>query len=86
MLRNVYIRINKKQYYDTFKKLNQLTKIDESIKYYEKLIDEREWSNEFGVGQVMQSIRQNNDHDIDIYTRCIVRLNDRFRKLVLKLK
>jgi len=67
-------------------KLNQLTKIDESIKYYEKLIDDREWSNEFGVGQVMQTIRRNNDHDIDIYTRCIARLNDRFRKLVLKLK
>ena len=67
-------------------KLNQLTKIDESIKYYEKLIDDREWSNEFGVGQVLQSIRKTNDHEIDIYTRCIVRLNERFRKLVLTLK
>lgn len=66
-------------------KLNQLTKIDESIKYYEKLIDDREWSNEFGVGQVMQSIRKLNDHDIDIYTRCIARLNDRFRKLAKTL-
>jgi len=71
---------------DREKKLQTLIKIDESIKYYEKLIDDRVWSNEFGVGQVMQTIRQNNDHDIDIYTRCIVRLNDRFRKLVLKLK
>lgn len=67
-------------------KLNQLTKIDESIKYYEKLIDDRQRSNKFGVGQVLQSIRQKNDHEIDIYTRCIVRLNERFRKLVLKLK
>ena len=67
-------------------KLETLVKIDESIKYYEKLIDDRQWSNEFGVGQVIQSIRRNNDHDIDIYTRCISRLNDRFRKLVLKLK
>ena len=67
-------------------KLEMLTKIDESIKYYEKLIDDREWSNEFGVGKIMQSIRKMNDHDIDIYTRCIARLNKRFRKLVLKLK
>jgi hypothetical protein len=67
-------------------KLNQLTKIDESIKYYEKLIDDRQHSNEFGVGQVLQSIRKTNDHDIDIYTRCIARLNERFRKLVLTLK
>jgi hypothetical protein len=67
-------------------KLNQLTKIDESIKYYEKIIDDRQRSNKFGVGQVLQSIRQKNDHEIDIYTRCIERLNERFRKLVLKLK
>lgn len=67
-------------------KLNQLTKIDETIKYYEKIIDDRQRSNKLGVGQVLQSIRQKNDHEIDIYTRCIARLNDRFRKLVLKLK
>jgi hypothetical protein len=67
-------------------KLETLTQIDEYIKYYERLIDDRQWSNEFGVGQVMQSIRKTNDHDIDIYTRCIARLNQRFRKLVLTLK
>ena len=67
-------------------KLNQLTRIDETIKYYEKIIDDRQRSNKLGVGQVLQSIRQKNDHEIDIYTRCIARLNDRFRKLVLKLK
>ena len=67
-------------------KLNQLTKIDETIKYYEKIIDDRQRSNKIGVGQVLQSIRQKNDHDIDIYKRCIARLNERFRKLVLKLK
>ena len=70
---------------DREKKLQTLIKIDESIKYYEKLIDDRVWSNEFGVGQVMQTIRQKNDHEIDIYTRCIVRLNDRFRKLAKTL-
>jgi|TARA_Y100000033_G_scaffold49026_1_gene56721 hypothetical protein len=67
-------------------KLETLTQIDEYIKYYERLIDDRQHSNEFGVGQVMQSIRQKNDHEIDIYTRCIARLNQRFRKLVLTLK
>lgn len=67
-------------------KLETLVKIDESIKYYEKIIDDRQRSNKIGVGQVMQSIRKTNDHDIDIYTRCIARLNQRFRKLVLKLK
>jgi len=66
-------------------KLEMLTKIDESIKYYEKLIDDRQRSNKLGVGQVLQSIRQKNDHDIDIYTRCIARLNDRFRKLAKTL-
>ena len=67
-------------------KLEMLTKIDEYINYYKDRIDEREWSNKFGVGQEFQSIRKRNDHHIDIYTRCITRLNDRFRKLVLKLK
>lgn len=67
-------------------KLETLTTIDEYIKYYKDRIDEREWSNEFGVGQELQSIREINDHEIDIFTRCIERLNDRFRKLVLTLK
>ena len=67
-------------------KLRQLTLIEEYIKYFEKRIDDRKWSNEFGVGQEFQSIRKTNDHDIDICTRCIARLNDRFRKLVLTLK
>ena len=67
-------------------KLETLTQIDEYIKYYERLIDDRQHSNEFGVGQEFQSIRRSNDHDIYIYTRCIARLNERFRKLVLTLK
>ena len=67
-------------------KLETLTQIDEYIKHYENLIDEKQWSNEFGVGQVEQSIRNINDHDIDIFTRCIARLNERFGKLVLTLR
>ena len=67
-------------------KLETLTTIDEYIKLYKDRIDEREWSNEFGVGQELQSIRKINDHEIDIFTRCIERLNDRFRKLAITLK
>lgn len=67
-------------------KLETLTQIDEYIKYYKDRIDEKKWSNEFGIGLQLQSIREINDHDIDIYTRCIARLNDRFRKLAITLK
>jgi len=67
-------------------KLKTLTQIDEYIKYYKERINERQWSNEFGTGLQLQSIRKINDHDIDIYTRCIERLNDRFRKLAITLK
>ena len=66
--------------------LETLTQIDEYIKYYKERIDQRQWSNEFGTGLQLQSIRKINDHDIDIYTRCIERLNDRFRKLAITLK
>jgi len=66
--------------------LETLTQIDEYIKYYKDRIDERQWSNEFGTGLQLQSIRKINDHDIDIYTRCIERLNDRFRKLAITPK
>jgi len=66
--------------------LETLTQIDEYIKYYKDRINERQWSNEFGTGLQLQSIRKINDHDIDIYTRCIERLNDRFRKLAITLK
>lgn len=70
---------------DRDEKLETLMKIDGSIKYYENRINDREWSNEFGVGQEFQSIRKSNDHDIDIYKRCIARLNDRFRKIAITL-
>ena len=71
---------------ERIEKLETLTQIDEYIKYYKDRIDERQWSNEFGAGLQLQSIRKINDHDIDISNRCIERLNDRFRKLVLTLK
>ena len=43
--------------------------IDEYIKYYKDRIDERQWSNEFGAGLQLQSIRKINDHDIDIFNK-----------------
>ena len=67
-------------------KLETLTQIDEYIKYYKDRIDEKKWSNEFGIGLQLQSIREINDHDIDICERCIDRLNERFNKLVNTLK
>ncbi len=67
-------------------KLETLTQIDEYIKYYKDCIDERQHSNEFGIGLQLQSIRKINDHEIYIYTKCIERLNDRFRKLAITLK
>jgi len=66
--------------------LETLVDIDNYIKYYKDRIDERQWSNEFGAGLQLQSIRKINDHNIDIYKRCIERLNDRFRKLAITLK
>lgn len=71
---------------ERLEKLETLTQLDEYIKYYKDRIDERQWSNEFGAGLQLQSIRKINNHDIDIYTRCIDRLNDRFRKLAITLK
>jgi len=71
---------------ERIEKLETLTTIDEYIKYYERLIDDRKHNNGFGAGSQFKSIRNMNDHDIDIFNRCIERLNDRFRKLVLKLK
>ena len=66
--------------------LETLIKIEEGIEHFENQIAETKWSNEFGTGLQLQSIRKINDHDIDIYTRCIERLNDRFRKLAITLK
>jgi len=67
-------------------KIECLLEIQEAIESFENRIAETKWSNEFGTGLQLQSIRKINDHDIDIYTRCIERLNDRFRKLAITLK
>ena len=67
-------------------KLQALMTIDSAIEYYESLINDRKHNNEFGAGLEFKSIRKINDHDIEISRMCINRLNERIRKLTLKLK
>jgi len=66
--------------------LQTLMTIDSAIEYYESRINDRKHNNEFGAGFEFQSIRKMNDHDIEISSMCIERLNQRFRKLTLTLK
>ena len=65
--------------------LQTLITIDSMISYYESIINDRQHNNEFGAGLEFQSIREMNDHDIEISSMCINRLNERFRKLTLRL-
>ncbi len=67
-------------------KLERLITINSAIEYYENRINDRQHNNEFGAGLEFQSVRNMNDHDIDIYKRCIERLNERFRKLAITIK
>ena len=66
--------------------LQTLITIDSMISYYESIINDRKHNNEFGAGFEFQSIRKMNDHDIEISSMCIERLNQRFRKITLTLK
>jgi len=66
--------------------LELLLEIEEAIKHFEKRIDDAEWSNGFGLGLEMPSIRKKNMHNIVIYTMCIGRLNERFTKQLNTLK
>ena len=65
--------------------LQKLLTIDDYINYYESRINDMKHNNEFGAGFEFQSIRKMNDHDIEISSMCINRLNERFRKLTLTL-
>ena len=67
-------------------KLETLIKIEERIQYYDNQINELVHSNQLGAGDMFISIRLKNTHDIEIYHRCIDRLNERFNKLVNTLK
>jgi len=62
-------------------KLETLIEIEEGIKYFDNRIDDLEWSNEFGSGSHFVNIYNKNTNQIDTYTRCIKRLNERFSKL-----
>ena len=66
--------------------LQKLLTIDDYINYYESRINDMKHNNEFGAGLEFQSIREMNDHEIEISSMCIERLNQRFRKLTLTLK
>ena len=66
--------------------LELLIEIEEAIEHFETRIDNAEWSNAFGIGLEMPSIRKKNMHNIVIYTMCIDRLNERFTKQLNKLK
>jgi hypothetical protein len=64
------------------KELEKLVQIEEGIQYYKDQIDELRWSNEFGMGLEFPGIKKGNDHDIEIYSKCIARLNQRFNKKI----
>ena len=66
--------------------LELLIEIQEAIEHFETRIDNAEWSNAFGIGLEMPSIRKKNMHNIVIYTMCIGRLNERFTKQLNTLK
>ncbi len=66
--------------------LELLIEIEEAIQHFETRIDNAEWSNGFGIGLEMPSIREKNKRNIIIYGMCIGRLNERFTKQLNTLK
>lgn len=66
--------------------LNLLTEILEAIQHFENRIQIREWSNEFGEGQVNPTYEFENLDEIHTYGMCIDRLNERFTKQLNTLK
>jgi len=67
-------------------KLKLLLEIEEAkFSFYQKA-NEAEWSNHFGAGLEFESIRNKNTHNIEIWEKCIERLNERFTKQLKTLK
>ena len=67
-------------------KLKILLEIEEAkFSFYER-VNEAEWSNHFGAGIEFESIRKKNTHNIEIWDKCIDRLNERFTKQLKTLK
>ena len=67
-------------------KLKILLEIEEAKFVFYKRCNEAEWSNYFGTGLEFESIRNKNTHNIEIWEKCIDRLNERFTKQLNTLK
>lgn len=66
-------------------KLETLVKIEEGIQSFKKRIEISEDIIDY-EGLYFRELRDIHTNKKDTYQRCIARLNERFRKLVLKLK
>jgi len=67
-------------------KLKILLDIEEAKFSFWQKANEAEWSNHFGAGLEFESIRNKNTHNIEIWEKCIDRLNERFTKQLKTLK
>ncbi len=67
-------------------KLKILLEIEEAKFVFWEKANNAEWSNHFGEGLEFESIRNKNTHNIEIWEKCIDRLNERFTKQLNTLK
>ena len=67
-------------------KLKILLDIEEAKFSFWQKANEAERSNHFGEGLEFESIRNKNTHNIEIWEKCIDRLNERFTKQLNTLK
>ena len=67
-------------------KLELLLEIEEAKFIFYNRVNEATWSNHFGAGLEFDSIRNKNTHNIEIWEKCIDRLNERFTKQLNTLK
>ena len=67
-------------------KLKLLLEIEEAkFSFYER-VNDAVWYNHFGAGLEFESICKKNTHNIEIWEKCIDRLNERFTKQLNTLK
>ena len=67
-------------------KLKILLEIEEAKFVFYERCNDAVWSNHFGEGLEFESIRNKNTHNIEIWEKCIDRLNERFTKQLNTLK
>ena len=67
-------------------KLKLLLEIEEAKFVFYERCNDAVWSNHFGAGLEFESIRNKNTHNIEIWEKCIDRLNERFIKQLNTLK